>query len=224
MPKLILITLLNSLMIMTGGGSAYAQKPPQNVQQDEVVERTAPQREVPKQIVNVALKNDLLSVDLVNASLGETLRSIAQKAGFSIEGNSRAFSQKMTTKFNDLEVDIGIIRLFSLVKESNYLINYDTKGSISKLKVYDSGAVGSTTLGSPPTTGTGAFPFKTWRSRRLRNSQQPAIPSPPPPPAPQSTQPETPLSQPETPLSQPETSVAQPETPDLEEKNPSEGD
>ena len=202
---------------MTGGGSAYAQEPPQTVQQDTVVEKTATQPEVPAQLVNISLKNDRLSVDLVNASLGETIQSIAQKAGFSIEGNSRAFSQKMTTKFNDLEVDIGIIRLFSLVKESNYLINYDTKGSISKLKVYDSGAVGSTTLGSPPTTGTGAFPFKTWRSRRLRNSQQPAIPSPPPPPAPQSTQPETPLSQPET-------SVAQPETPDLEEKNPSEGD
>ncbi|MFZ2196121.1 MAG: hypothetical protein WAV13_00200, partial [Thermodesulfovibrionales bacterium] len=100
--------------------------------------------------------------------------------------------------------------LFSLVKENNYLINYDTKGSISKIKVYDTGAVGIIPPASLPPAGTGAIPFKTWRSRRLGNSQQPAIPSPPPPPIPQ--------------VSQPETPVPQPETPDLGEKDPSEED
>jgi len=223
MPKIRLVALLYSLIIITGGGFAYAQKPP-DIQRDTAVEKTATQPEVPKHIVDVALKNDRLSVDLVNANLGETIRSIAQKAGFSIEGNSSAFSKKMTTKFNDLEVDIGIIRLFSLVKESNYLINYDTKGSISKLKVYDPGAVGSIPPALSPTEETGAFPFKTWRSRRLRNSQQPAVPSPPPPPVTQPSQTEPPVSQTEPPVFQPETSAPQPETPDQEEEKPSEED
>jgi hypothetical protein len=210
MPKLILITLLNSLIIMTGGGSVYAQKPPQNVQQDAIVEKTATQPEAPKQAVTIAINNGLLSVDIVNASLGETIQSIAQRAGFSIEGSSNGFGQKISTKFNDLEVDIGIIRLFSLVKENNYLINYDTEGSISKLKVYDSGtvgisgintgAVGSALPALPPTTGTGAIPFKTWRSRRVRPSRQPAVPPPSPAPSPQASQPETPAPQPETPV------------------------
>lgn len=190
MSKLLLITLLNSLIIITEGGTSYAQKPPQNIQQDAVEEKTSIQPEVPKQIINITLNNDRLSVDLVNASLEETLRSIAQKAGFSIEGSSRAFNQKMTTKFNDLEVDIGIMRLFSLVKEINYLFNYDARGSISKLKVYDAEAVDSIPASSSPATETGAVPFKTWRSRRLRNSQQPAVPSPSPPPVPQESQPE----------------------------------
>lgn len=173
-----LITLLSSLFIMTGGSSAYAQMPPQNIPQDTVTEETATQPEVPKQIVNIALKNNRLSVDLVNANFGEIIQSIAQKAGFSIEGNSSAFSRTMTTKFNDLEIDRGIMRLFSLVKENNYLINYDAKGAISKLEIYGSGAVGSI----PQTTRPQVSPVRPRvRPPFSTSSQQPAMPRTSPP-------------------------------------------
>ena len=152
-----LAILLSLLFIMIRGGSAYAQlpprniqqdsvytqQPPQNIQQDTVTEEAAPQPEVPKQTVNIALKNDRLSVDLINANLGEIIQSIAKQAAFSIEGYSSVFSKTITTKFNDLEIDRGIIRLFSLVKEKNYLINYDTKGAILKLEIYGGEAAGS---------------------------------------------------------------------------------
>lgn len=187
MSKLLPVALLSSLII-TAGGPSYAQRPPQDIQQNAAGEHTAAQPEVPTQPINITLNNDRLSVDLVNAGLGETIRSIAQKAGFSIEGSSKAFSRKITTKFNDLDVDIGIIRLFSLVKETNYLFNYDARGAISKLKVYDAGALGSVPSAASPATETGPVPFKAWRSRRLRNSEQPAVPSPSPPPAPQESQ------------------------------------
>lgn len=128
---------------MIGGGSAYTQLPSQDIQQNTVTEEAAPQPEVPKQTVSIALKDDRLSVDLINANLGEIIQSIAQKAAFSIEGHSSVFSKTITTKFNDFEIDRGIIRLFSLVKEKNYLINYDAKGTIIKLEIYGGEASGS---------------------------------------------------------------------------------
>jgi len=197
MPKLILITLLYSLIIITGGGSAYAQTPPQNTQLVTQTPEVAPPPEIPKQISTIIVENNSLSVEFVNVSFGEILQSIGKKAGFRVEGFSKVFNIKVTTKFNDLDIDSGIIRLFSLVKESNYLINYDTKGSISKLKVYDinivgsPGAIGSIPPASSPTRETGAVPFRAWRSRRRPNPNQPAIPSPPPP-VPQASQPGTP--------------------------------
>ena len=197
MHKIILITLLYSLILITGGGSSYAQKPLQNTQPVIQTPEIAPQPEIPKQISTVIVENNRLSVEFVDVSFGEILKSIGNKAGFTVEGFSKVLSRKVTTKFNDLDIDSGIIRLFSLVKETNYLINYDTKGSISKLKVYTIGTAGSTgTVGSvPPASSpareTGAAPFRAWRSRRLRTSNQPAIPSPPPP-VPQDSQLETP--------------------------------
>jgi hypothetical protein len=204
MPKIILITLLYSLIIITGGGSVHAQKPPQNTQPATLTPEIAPQPEIPKQISTVIVENNRLSVEFVNVSFGEILKSIGKKAGFTVEGFSKVLSIKVTTKFTDLDLDSGIVRLFSLVKESNYLINYDSKGSISKLKVYDIGTVGGTgtvgstgivgsngTVGSVPPASSPERPFRAWRSRRLRT---PAIPSPPPPvpPVPQDSQPETP--------------------------------
>jgi len=191
MPKMIFMTFFYSLIVITGGGFAYAQKPPQNTQLvTPTPAEAAPKDEIPKQISTIIVENNRLSVEFVNVSLGEILQSIGQKAGFKVEGFNKVLSTKVTTKFTDLDIDSGIIRLFSLVKESNYLINYDTKGSISKLKVYDIKTVGNTGAGSSispatsPTGGTGAVPFRAWRSRRLRSL--------PPTPAPQTPQPGTP--------------------------------
>ncbi len=183
MPDKILITLLFSLFLMTGGGSAYAQIPPQDIQEDtetdeaELIkitpdtDETEPLPEVPSQTIHIALKDDRLSVDLVNVTFGDIIQEIAQKAAFSIEGYSSVFSKTITTKFNDLEIDRGIIRLFSLVKEKNYLINYDTKGAILKLEIY-----GAETAGSVPKTPA--------RPQVFSPRQQVSPPSPAAPPRP----------------------------------------
>ena len=178
MRKIILMTLLNSLIMITVGGSAYAQKPPQDSQPATPTPEVAPQPEIPKQIATVILENNRLSVEFVNVSFGEILQSIGKKAGFRVEGMSNVLSRKVTTRFNDLDIDSGIIRLFSLVKESNYLINYDTKGSISKIKIYNISAVGSTgavggiTPASTPTREPATVPFRAWNSRRRAIRQQ----------------------------------------------------
>ena len=188
MPKILFIILFYSLIIITGGGSANAQKPPQNTQTVTPTPEVVPQPEIPKQISTVIVENNRLSVEFVNVSFGEILQSIGQKAGFRVEGFNKVLSKKVTTKFSDLDIDTGIIRLFSLVKESNYLINYDPKGSISRLKVYDiktvgsTGAVSSITPASSSTGDTGSVPFRAWRSRR--RVQPTTTPSPPPPTSP----------------------------------------
>ena len=200
MPKMIFITFFYSLIVITGGGFSYAQKPPQNTQLvTPTPAEAAPKDEIPKQISTIIVENNRLSVEFVNVSLGEILQSIGQKAGFKVEGFNKVLSTKVTTKFTDLDIDSGIIRLFSLVKESNYLINYDTKGSISKLKIYQTvgspGTGGSQKAGSSilpassPARETGGVPFRAWRSRR--RPANPAMPSPPPP-VPQASQPGTP--------------------------------
>lgn len=208
MPDKILITLLFLLfIIIIGGGSAYAQIPPQDIQQDTVTEETevtGPQPEVPRRTVNIALKDDRLSVDLVNATFGDIIQEIARKAAFSIEGYSSVFSKTITTKFDALEVDRGIIRLFSLVKEKNYLINYDTKGAILKLEIYGTEAAGSIPKTparpqvspvrqqvSPPSPTTPARPAIPGISpSRRRSVPQPRIPRVSPQPAPQDQMPE----------------------------------
>jgi hypothetical protein len=178
MLKIILMTLLYSLIIITGGSSAYAQKPPQDTNPLTQTPEAAPQPEIPQQISTVIVDNNHLSVEFVNVSFGEILQSIGNKAGFMVEGMSEVLNRKVTTKFSDLDIDSGIIRLFSLVKESNYLINYDANGSISKLKVYNistvgsTGAVGGITPESSPTREAGAAPFRAWNSRRRRALRQ----------------------------------------------------
>ena len=133
-----------SLFLMTCRGTAYTQEPPEDMQQDTPEAEAAPQPEVPKQPSTVMIENNRLSVEFVNMNFGEILRAIGQKAGFQVEGSSPAFGKQVTTKFNDLDIDKGIIRLFSLVKESNYLISYDSKGAVSKLRVSSLGAPFST--------------------------------------------------------------------------------
>ena len=87
-------------------------------------------------------------MELVDANMGETIQAIARKAGFTVEGDSSTLSKKLTTRFNDFDIDRGIMRLFSLAKETNYLISYDTKGEVSKLEIY--GAAVSSVRKTPP--------------------------------------------------------------------------
>jgi hypothetical protein len=178
-----LIILLFSLFIIIGGDTGYTQMPPQDVPPATPTNEPAPQPEVPKKVSTIIVDNDRLSVEFVNVNFGEIIQAVGQKAGFMIEGSSTTFSKNVTTKFNDLEIDTGIMRLFSFAKESNYRIDYDTKGKMSKLKIYGISAARNI----PQTLGTGApsgTPQTPAISRlRLRLSGTPpesAIPPPPP--------------------------------------------
>jgi hypothetical protein len=192
MPSAFLISLLALLVIIIDGGSAYPQTPPPVSQQRAPTDESSPQPEVVKQTSTIKVENNLLSVELVNADFGEIIKSIAQKARFGIEGYSDAFRTTVTTKFANIEIERGFARLFSLVKESNYLISYDAKGSISKLEIYGNAAAGSvkppaTRQVSPsrqavrPSTSTTSRPVS---PRISRPEAQPLPPEPSQPPHP----------------------------------------
>ena len=203
MPSTFLISLFTAVFVILAGGSGYTQTPPRDDQQHDVSSDEAiPLPEVPRQITAIKIENNLLSVELVNANFGETIQAIAQKAGFSIAGSSETFGSKVTTKFDNLEIDRGFARLFSLVKESNYLISYDEKGSISKLEVYGNISAGSVQKSPvarqmPPTRRIFRSPFPTAPRPVIRRLPRPVarpLPSEPsqPPEAPEPSPPAPP--------------------------------
>ena len=201
MPDKILISLLSVLFIITGGGTGYTQTPPQPAQLDTPLHNTALEQKIPRQHSTVMLENNHLSVDFDNVTIGEILQAVSQKAGFKVQGGSAALGIKVKTKFTDLELEEGIKRLFSLVQESNYLINYDAKGRISKIIIFAPGTAGSSTQ-TPASPAT----------RRVVPGPRSAAPATPPPPAVRPA-PEVP----QTPEDSPAPQVSQPEHPEPQE-------
>ncbi len=113
--------------------------------------------EPPKSVLNVEIKNDLLSVELENVTFGTAIKAVADKAAFKVEGTGEVFSRKMNTRFTDIEVERGVLRLLSLVKETNYMLHYDTNGQISKLEIFGISSAGAPGAVTRQTTPTPAF-------------------------------------------------------------------
>jgi hypothetical protein len=100
----------------------------------------ADQAGVAKPLCRIEIKEGLLSVKLVDAGFGEVMNEIAEKSGIKVEITGGAYSRTVTTSFNGLDLERGISRLLSLLQEKNYMIRYDSKGRVSKVEVYSSGA------------------------------------------------------------------------------------
>ncbi len=133
------LALFCLLAVFFAAMPASAQKTPQAaapVAAPLSEEDQEPQPEPPKSVLNVELRNDLLSIELENVDFGTAIRAVADKAGFKIEGTGEVFSRKLNTRFADIEVERGVLRLLTLVQESNYMLHYDTKGLISKLEIF----------------------------------------------------------------------------------------
>jgi len=130
-----LICLLPAFLAATPAAAQKAPEVPGPISSPAPQEDQEPQPEPPKKILNVIIKDDLLSVELSNVDFGSAIRAVAEKAGFKIEGTGEVFSRKLNTKFTDIEVERGVLRLLTLVKESNYMLHYDPKGMISRLEI-----------------------------------------------------------------------------------------
>jgi len=165
MPYKILITVLFLVSLMARGEAADANNSTRDLQQGTQAE---PQPEVPKQLSTVTVNNNRLSVEFDNVSFGEAIRKIGEKAGFKVEGSSKVFNKKLTVKFHNMDMDRGITRLFSLVKESNYIINYNATGSISRLRITTVREVAGSTVGNPVTEKQGDSLRRLQRRRILR--------------------------------------------------------
>ncbi len=104
-------------------------------------EGTALQSEIPRPLSRVEVKNGRLSVELVDAGFVEVMQAISEKSGIKMEIAGGVYAKTVTTSFSGLDLERGIARLLSLVKEKNYMIRYDSKGMVSKVEVYGSGTM-----------------------------------------------------------------------------------
>jgi len=149
MPDKLAHQLLCLLFALAVGVSVSASQHPQADPDEADEEETAQPAEPgpPKQVMRIEVKNDLLTVDVENMDFGTVIRTIADKANFKVQGSGAVLGKKLNTKFSDIEIERGVSRLLTLVKENNYLIRYDTKGDINTLEIFASSP------GSPAMSG-----------------------------------------------------------------------
>jgi len=148
------LSFLCLLFVFFAAMPASAQKAPQApgpVADPLTPEDQEPLPEPQRSVLNVEIKNELLSVKLENVDFGTAIRAVADRAGFKIEGRGETFGRKLNTRFTDIEVERGVLRLLSLVNESNFMLHYDTNGMISKLYIFgmSSGRAPSVTTRQP---------------------------------------------------------------------------
>ncbi len=132
--------LLCALLI--GFGYAAAGMPDDNVLNGQEAERER-ETEKSEKSSRISVQDNRLSVELVDAQFGTVIDSVAKQSGFSVEISSNIKQKKVSTKFENIDLERGIIRLLKLVREKNYLIHYDAKGMVSKLEIYSGAAVSS---------------------------------------------------------------------------------
>jgi hypothetical protein len=129
------IALLLAVMLLFAGGTAYSQAPKQAVPPAPQAP-AAEEPEPPKPASSITVEDGKLSVDLVDADLGNVMNEIGSKMHFEVIIRGSIYGKRISTKFAGLDVERGIERLLSLVQEHNYLIHYDAAGKLSRLELY----------------------------------------------------------------------------------------
>jgi len=138
---------------------AYAQTPVQGTspapEQQEASD--APAVPTPQSRINVDLKDDLLSVDLYEADFRSVLQALSVKGGIKVDMAGDIGKRKLTTKFSGIDLERGILRLMTLMKEKNYTLKYDNKGRVNLIEIYASSPAAT----GPPKTAARNEPPKT---------------------------------------------------------------
>jgi hypothetical protein len=132
---------------------------------------SSPPVEPPKQKMNIEVKDNLLSVDLLDVEFGSVMKSIGEKVNFKVEITGNVLFKKISTNFKDMHIERGILRLISLTREKNYFMYYDSKGLLSKLEMGGSSFGGSQGSGS-------------WIDRAMKDMQRSSPPPVPTSPVP----------------------------------------
>lgn len=137
---------------------AYAQPPAQGTSPAPAQQETADTAvAVPQPRITIDLKDDLLSVDLYEADFGSVLQAISVKGGIKVDMSGDIGKRKLTTKFSGIELERGILRLMTLMKEKNYTLKYDNKGRVNLIEIY----AASPAVAGPSKTAPRNEPVKT---------------------------------------------------------------
>lgn len=129
-----------------------------------------------KSVMKIEVNDGLLSVEISDAEFGNVIKEIAEKAKFKAEISSDVALKKISTTFKDIEVERGVRRLLTIMKEKDFTISYNTAGVIDKLEIYGGGS-------SRPVVNT--QPQKTQVRQKPLQRVTPPSPLPPPTTLPQ---------------------------------------
>lgn len=93
----------------------------------------------PKPVMNIEVKDGLLSVEISDAEFGDVIKEIAEKARFKVEISGDVAYKKISTNFKGVDIEKGIRRLLTIItlmKGKDYTISYNSEGFIDRLEVY----------------------------------------------------------------------------------------
>ncbi len=167
-------------------GQAPPDEPPPPMAAPGAEPAAAPAEPQPKSVVTVT--DSLLSVELVDAPLGQVLGEISRQAGFRLEGQAESLGRRLTTRFTDLEIERALSRLFSLASEKNYFMHYDAAGRLMVIEFPGSGSSAVARNGIQPPAGRPVpLPVQprgvSAPSPQAAGSGDPAVRTSPPPPS-----------------------------------------
>ena len=125
-----------------------------------------------KPVMKIEVNDGLLSVELSDAEFGNVIKEIAEKAKFKAEISSDVALKKISTTFKNIEVERGVRRLLTIMKEKDFTISYNTAGLIDKLEIYGGGGISRPAVNTQPQK----------QPARQKPFQRVTPPSPLPPP------------------------------------------
>ncbi|MBI5206107.1 MAG: hypothetical protein HZA11_14430 [Nitrospirae bacterium] len=160
------IFFISTLILACLFSSSQAQQPaapatPQDIPVEPV-----------KPVMKIEVNDGLLSVELSDAEFGNVIKEIAEKAKFKAEISNDVAVKKISTTFKDIEVERGVRRLLTIMKEKDFTISYDTAGLIDKLEIYGGAGISRPVVNTQPQK----------QPIRQRPFQRTTPPSPLPPP------------------------------------------
>ncbi|MBI4691743.1 MAG: hypothetical protein HY754_16000 [Nitrospirae bacterium] len=136
-----------------------------------------------KPVMNIEVKDSLMSVDISDMAFADVMKEIAEKAKFKVEISGEIANKKITTSFKDVDIERGLRRMLTILKEKNFTISYTAEGLIDKLEIYGGDSIKSNIASQP----------------KQRSIRRPTAPVTPPPPAPKTQPMELPPKPPEVP-------------------------
>lgn len=147
------------------------------VQAQQPAAPAPPQEDIPvepvKPVMKIEVNGGLLSVEISEAEFGNVIKEIAEKAKFKAEISSDVALKKISTTFKDIEVERGVRRLLTIMKEKDFVISYNMAGLIDKIEIYGGGV-------SRPIVNTQPQPKKPQIRRQKPFQRTPPSPLPPP--------------------------------------------
>jgi hypothetical protein len=120
---------------------------------------------------SITINDNLLSVELLDAEFGTIMNEIAEKAKFTVRISGPVSVKRISTRFNDMQIERGIFRLLYLTKEKNYTMFYDAKGFLSKMEI------GAVSTRGPQGSKQSVFD-RVLNDPLMKMNQQPAAPPP----------------------------------------------